>query len=166
MDAPVLQSIIHLYYSYRNVFTFSYHVLTGKRLLQKACGNDTGQGGGGEGGGGGGGNVGLGSREPESPSNTSPPDTADIKNLVLQNLEAIHTSQQHLLQLWHQKKLKLDQCFQLRLFEQDCEKVCLIIIILLLVYFNIFILDVRLDLPQSRCVSVKLRRNRSHLPIS
>lgn len=42
---------------------------------------------------------------------------------ILQNLEAIHASQQHLLQLWHHKKVKLDQCFQLRLFEQDCEKV-------------------------------------------
>lgn len=84
--------------------------------MQKICGSDTGQSGGGGGGGGGGG------RESES-SNTTNSDTADVKNLVLQNLEAVHTSQQHLLQLWHQKKLKLDQCFQLRLFEQDCEKV-------------------------------------------
>jgi hypothetical protein len=25
--------------------------------------------------------------------------------------------------MWHVRKLKLDQCFQLRLFEQDAEKV-------------------------------------------
>ncbi|KAF7284894.1 hypothetical protein GWI33_021419 [Rhynchophorus ferrugineus] len=82
----------------------------GKRLLQNACGaHDTGQsndkGGGGE----------------NSPDTLSP-DAQDIKKLVIQNLEAVHSTQQHLLQLWHHKKVKLDQCFQLRLFEQDCEK--------------------------------------------
>lgn len=84
----------------------------GQRLLQNICGTpDTGQGNdkGGEGG--------------NSPDALGP-DLQDIKNLVLQNLEAVHSSQQHLLQLWHHKKVKLDQCFQLRLFEQDCEKVC------------------------------------------
>lgn len=84
--------------------------------MKKICGNDTGQSGGG---GGGGGGVG---RETDSPSSST--SESDIKSVVLQNLEAIHSSQQHLLQLWHHKKLKLDQCFQLRLFEQDCEKVC------------------------------------------
>ncbi|XP_071053767.1 triple functional domain protein isoform X4 [Onthophagus taurus] len=83
--------------------------LLGQRLLQKVCGNDTGQGGGGTGG-----------RDGESPSGSSMDN--DIKSLVIQNLEAVHSSQKHLLQLWHHKKLKLDQCFQLRLFEQDCEK--------------------------------------------
>lgn len=87
----------------------------GQRLLQKVCGNDTGQGGCGGGGGGNG-------IEQETPQNSNTTDN-DIKNLVLQNLEAVHTLQQQLLQLWHHKKLKLDQCFQLRLFEQDCEKV-------------------------------------------
>ncbi|XP_045464356.1 kalirin isoform X2 [Harmonia axyridis] len=76
--------------------------ILGQRLLQKAGGPDTGQGG-------------------RDTSNLSP-DVADVKNLVLQNLDSVHSSQQHLLQLWHHKKLKLDQCFQLRLFEQDCEK--------------------------------------------
>lgn len=81
----------------------------GQRLLQNICGTpDTGQDKGGEGG--------------NSPDALGP-DLQDIKNLVLQNLEAVHSSQQHLLQLWHHKKVKLDQCFQLRLFEQDCEKV-------------------------------------------
>uniref|UniRef100_A0AAR5PYU8 Non-specific serine/threonine protein kinase n=1 Tax=Dendroctonus ponderosae TaxID=77166 RepID=A0AAR5PYU8_DENPD len=84
----------------------------GQRLLQSICGiHDTGQGHD-KGGGGGGGN---------SPDTLSP-DLHDIKSLVLQNLKAVHSAQQHLLQLWHHKKLKLDQCFQLRLFEQDCEK--------------------------------------------
>lgn len=87
------------------------------------CGNDTGQGGGGGGGGGGG-------RESESPASGSA-ESSDIKNLVLQNLEAIHSAHQHLLQLWHHKKLKLDQCFQLRLFEQDCEKVGMLLLIIL-----------------------------------
>lgn len=91
-------------------------IVLGQRLLKKVCGNDTGQGGGGGGGGGG--------RESESPASGSA-ESSDIKNLVLQNLEAIHSAHQHLLQLWHHKKLKLDQCFQLRLFEQDCEKVCM-----------------------------------------
>ncbi|KAL1516598.1 hypothetical protein ABEB36_000493 [Hypothenemus hampei] len=79
----------------------------GQRLLQNICGpantQDTDKGGG------------------TTPENLSP-DLQDAKNLVLQNLEAVHNAQQHLLQLWHHKKLKLDQCFQLRLFEQDCEK--------------------------------------------
>nr|CAI5861788.1 unnamed protein product [Callosobruchus analis] len=110
----------------------------GQRVLQKCCAQDTGQGGSGSGGGGGGvggltndnnpsagggGNVGGGN---QTASDQSPPpssqDLTDVRNLVLQNLEAVHSSQQHLLQLWHHKKLKLDQCFQLRLFEQDCEK--------------------------------------------
>lgn len=80
--------------------------------MKKVYGNDTGQGGGG---------VGCG-RDSETPGSITA-ESSDIKNLVLQNLEAIHSAQQHLLQLWHHKKLKLDQCFQLRLFEQDCEKV-------------------------------------------
>ena len=39
---------------------------------------------------------------------------------LLDNLQATRT---HLQQLWTSKKLKLEQCFQLRLFEQDAEKV-------------------------------------------
>ncbi|KAK9410532.1 kalirin [Crotalus adamanteus] len=34
----------------------------------------------------------------------------------------LHSTRQHLHQMWHVRKLKLDQCFQLRLFEQDAEK--------------------------------------------
>ena len=38
-------------------------------------------------------------------------------------LENLHASQQHLNHMWQMKKLQLEQCFQLRLFEQDVEKV-------------------------------------------
>uniref|UniRef100_A0AAR2LL39 non-specific serine/threonine protein kinase n=1 Tax=Pygocentrus nattereri TaxID=42514 RepID=A0AAR2LL39_PYGNA len=37
-------------------------------------------------------------------------------------LDKLHSTRQHLHQAWHMRKLKLDQCFQLRLFEQDAEK--------------------------------------------
>ncbi|XP_060832863.1 triple functional domain protein isoform X3 [Bombus pascuorum] len=50
------------------------------------------------------------------------PDGRALAALVIQHLESVHAAQQHLLQLWHIKKMKLDQCFQLRLFEQDCAK--------------------------------------------
>ncbi|OXU29113.1 hypothetical protein TSAR_004897, partial [Trichomalopsis sarcophagae] len=49
-------------------------------------------------------------------------DSRDIANIVIQHLDSVNAAQQHLLQLWHIKKKKLDQCFQLRMFEQDCEK--------------------------------------------
>lgn len=38
-------------------------------------------------------------------------------------LEELRAARQRLQQFWHGRKLKLDQCFQLRLFEQDAEKV-------------------------------------------
>ena len=38
-------------------------------------------------------------------------------------LDQMHSGQQHLLHLWTIKKTKLEQCLQLRVFEQDCEKV-------------------------------------------
>lgn len=50
------------------------------------------------------------------------PDLALAINQVRQQLEAVHNAQQHLNTIWFHKKTKLDQCFQLRLFEQDCEK--------------------------------------------
>ncbi|TRY93448.1 hypothetical protein DNTS_005746, partial [Danionella cerebrum] len=37
-------------------------------------------------------------------------------------LDKLHSTRQHLHQMWHLRKAKLDQCFQLRLFEQDAEK--------------------------------------------
>jgi hypothetical protein len=50
------------------------------------------------------------------------PDVIYTINQVIQHLEKSRNAQQQLLSLWQQKKTKLDQCFQLRLFEQDCEK--------------------------------------------
>ncbi|XP_037532331.1 triple functional domain protein [Nematolebias whitei] len=50
---------------------------------------------------------------------------ADVHNLVAKVtalLDKLHGTRQNLQQLWHMRKLKLDQCFQLRLFEQDAEK--------------------------------------------
>lgn len=51
---------------------------------------------------------------------------SDAHNLVAKVtglLDKLHATRQNLQQLWHMRKLKLDQCFQLRLFEQDAEKV-------------------------------------------
>ncbi|XP_047225589.1 kalirin isoform X2 [Girardinichthys multiradiatus] len=51
--------------------------------------------------------------------------SADFQSLVpkvASLLEKLHSTRQHLHQMWHVRKLKLDQCFQLRLFEQDAEK--------------------------------------------
>ncbi|XP_031622402.1 kalirin isoform X2 [Contarinia nasturtii] len=53
------------------------------------------------------------------PSN---PDMAAIFQQVLQQLDSVHKGKSHLLTVWDYKKIRLDQCFQLRLFEQDCEK--------------------------------------------
>lgn len=58
-------------------------------------------------------------RQQQIPTN---PDVAAMLNQVLQQLDSVHKGQQHLLTVWQHKKNKLDQCFQLRLFEQDCEK--------------------------------------------
>lgn len=55
---------------------------------------------------------------------------ADAHNLVAKVtglLDKLHGTRQNLQQLWHMRKLKLDQCFQLRLFEQDAEKVRVLI---------------------------------------
>jgi triple functional domain protein len=50
------------------------------------------------------------------------PDITAALNQILQQLDLVRNAQQHLLNIWQHKKIKLDQCFQLRLFEQDCEK--------------------------------------------
>lgn len=50
---------------------------------------------------------------------------SDFQNAVprvMRMLENVHVARQHLLQLWHVRKLKLDQCLQLRLYEQDAQK--------------------------------------------
>ncbi|CAB1350859.1 unnamed protein product, partial [Coregonus sp. 'balchen'] len=58
-------------------------------------------------------------------SNASGVCNADSQGLmprVATLLDKLHTTRQHLHQAWHIRKLQLDQCFQLRLFEQDAEK--------------------------------------------
>lgn len=52
----------------------------------------------------------------------SNPDISASLNQVLQQLDTVRNAQQQLLNVWQHKKIKFDQCFQLRLFEQDCEK--------------------------------------------
>lgn len=52
----------------------------------------------------------------------SNPDIAASLNQVIQQLDSVRNAQQQLLNMWQHKKIKLEQCFQLRLFEQDCEK--------------------------------------------
>lgn len=42
---------------------------------------------------------------------------------VRAQLSAVRSAHAHAHKLWQHKKMQLDQCFQLRLFEQDCEKV-------------------------------------------
>ncbi|XP_039965934.1 triple functional domain protein [Bactrocera tryoni] len=53
---------------------------------------------------------------------TNNPDMAAAINKALRQVDLIRNGQQRLLTLWQHKKSKLDQCFQWRLFEQDCEK--------------------------------------------
>ncbi|XP_019713701.1 triple functional domain protein-like isoform X3 [Hippocampus comes] len=49
-------------------------------------------------------------------------DTQGLVPRITQLLDKLHSTRQHLHQAWHVRKLQLDQCFQLRLFEQDAEK--------------------------------------------
>uniref|UniRef100_A0A336L0L3 CSON003029 protein n=1 Tax=Culicoides sonorensis TaxID=179676 RepID=A0A336L0L3_CULSO len=87
------------------------HKLTnsGRQDDPNATGASTGSGGGG------------GSNSATNSKETNP-DIASNLNQVLQQLDSVRNAQQQLLNMWQHKKIKLDQCFQLRLFEQDCEK--------------------------------------------
>ncbi|XP_017066373.1 kalirin isoform X1 [Drosophila eugracilis] len=58
----------------------------------------------------------------QSRSVSGNPDMTAAVNKALRQIDLIHTGQEKLLMLWQHKKVKLDQCFQWRLFEQDCEK--------------------------------------------
>uniref|UniRef100_A0A3Q0S321 Trio Rho guanine nucleotide exchange factor a n=1 Tax=Amphilophus citrinellus TaxID=61819 RepID=A0A3Q0S321_AMPCI len=49
-------------------------------------------------------------------------DTQGLVPRITQLLDKLHSTRQLLHQAWHVRKLQLDQCFQLRLFEQDAEK--------------------------------------------
>jgi hypothetical protein len=44
-------------------------------------------------------------------------------NKIKEPIEILRTSKQKIHHLWQQKKLKLEQCLQLRIFEQDCNQV-------------------------------------------
>lgn len=64
--------------------------------------------------------VGPGQREGQGQPNA---DTQGLVPRISALLEQLHSTRQNLHQAWHVRKLQLDQCFQLRLFEQDAEKV-------------------------------------------
>uniref|UniRef100_A0AAY4E3F5 non-specific serine/threonine protein kinase n=1 Tax=Denticeps clupeoides TaxID=299321 RepID=A0AAY4E3F5_9TELE len=49
-------------------------------------------------------------------------DTQGLVPRITALLDQLHSTRQHLHQSWQVRKLQLDQCFQLRLFEQDAEK--------------------------------------------
>lgn len=90
----------------------STHIFSLSRLLQRIQSSESfsNRNGGGSGG----------------SSSSSGGSNADIQGLVpriTQLLDKLHSTRQHLHQAWHVRKLQLDQCFQLRLFEQDAEKV-------------------------------------------
>ncbi len=44
-------------------------------------------------------------------------------NKIKEPMELLRTSKQKLQSLWQQKKIKLEQCLQLRIFEQECNQV-------------------------------------------
>ncbi|KAK2857484.1 hypothetical protein Q7C36_005403 [Tachysurus vachellii] len=50
------------------------------------------------------------------------PDFQSLVPKVSALLDKLQAARQHLLQAWHKRKQQLDQCFQLRLYEQDAEK--------------------------------------------
>lgn len=66
---------------------------------------------------------GYSGRSSSSSSVVSNPDMQANIPTVMGMVEQIHGAKEQLLQLWGIKKVKLDQCFQLRHFEQDCKKV-------------------------------------------
>ena len=66
---------------------------------------------------------GYSGRDSSASNMTCNPDMQSCIPQIMQLLDQVHSGQQQLLQLWQIKKTKLDQCLQLRLFEQECEKV-------------------------------------------
>ncbi|XP_054897787.1 triple functional domain protein isoform X1 [Poeciliopsis prolifica] len=94
----------------------------GRRLLQRLQLQTAGVGGGSDGGYS---NRGVGASGDSNDHHHGLHAHADAHNLVSKVtalLDKLHGTRQNLQQLWHMRKLKLDQCFQLRLFEQDAEK--------------------------------------------
>ncbi|TWW65398.1 Triple functional domain protein [Takifugu flavidus] len=87
----------------------------GQRLLQRIQSNESfsNRNGGGSSG---------GSGSSSSSGGMCNADTQGLVPRITQLLDKLHSTRQHLHQAWHVRKLQLDQCFQLRLFEQDAEK--------------------------------------------
>ncbi len=56
-------------------------------------------------------------------STAASPDFQQASPRINRMLDSIGATRQQLHQLWQLKKMKLEQCLQLRLFEQDCRKV-------------------------------------------
>lgn len=56
-------------------------------------------------------------------SMASNPDFASTAPHIASLLENLRTTRQELFTLWQNRKQRLDQCFQLKLFEQDADKV-------------------------------------------
>lgn len=81
---------------------------------------------------------GYSGRDSEASNGISNPDLQASVPQILQQLDTIRTSHKHVLQLWQHKKLKLDQCFQLRLFEQDCEKAFIFILLYYVFFCDIY----------------------------
>lgn len=86
------------------IFLHSYN-----RLSSGECGNSY--------------DSGYSGRDSSASNMTCNPDMQSCIPQIMQLLDQVHSGQQQLLQLWQIKKAKLDQCLQLRLFEQECEKV-------------------------------------------
>ncbi|XP_054168733.1 triple functional domain protein-like [Oppia nitens] len=56
------------------------------------------------------------------PSIANNPDIQAAVPKVMRIIEDLHINKQQLLQLWHLKRVKYDQCLQLRLYESDAHK--------------------------------------------
>ncbi|XP_021962830.1 kalirin isoform X3 [Folsomia candida] len=65
---------------------------------------------------------GYSGRSSSSSSVVSNPDMQASIPTIMGMVEQVHGAKDQLMQLWHGKKVKLDQCFQLKHFEQDCKK--------------------------------------------
>ncbi|XP_065568426.1 triple functional domain protein-like isoform X2 [Artemia franciscana] len=65
---------------------------------------------------------GFSGRESSLSTLSGNPDFQASVPAILQALELVKAAHQQVLQLWQHRKTKLDQCVQLRIFEQDCDK--------------------------------------------
>lgn len=51
-------------------------------------------------------------------------DVKKAENQIDELVEGLHSKRQKLRELWNVRKMKLDQCYQYRVFQQDAETVC------------------------------------------